>query len=111
MLTVSTDLLSHIQKEKEAGRLPPNVAWGMQELYHNYRDAVYFLIRLSFIFVLNLLKNQISKEAKVSGIFIESHTRHNLPIGTLSSTFGHLVLKLGVKLPIIECSKQHKLIV
>ncbi|KAG6399184.1 hypothetical protein SASPL_140660 [Salvia splendens] len=34
------DLLLVIQKEAEAGRLPINIAQGMAELYHNYRDAV-----------------------------------------------------------------------
>ncbi|KAG6407582.1 hypothetical protein SASPL_130574 [Salvia splendens] len=34
------DLLMVIQKEAEAGRLPINIAQGMTELYHNYRDAV-----------------------------------------------------------------------
>ncbi|XP_042010864.1 glycerol-3-phosphate acyltransferase ATS11, chloroplastic-like isoform X1 [Salvia splendens] len=34
------DLLMVIQKEAEAGRLPINIAQGMAELYHNYRDAV-----------------------------------------------------------------------
>ncbi|GER34646.1 glycerol-3-phosphate acyltransferase [Striga asiatica] len=33
-------LLLGIQKEAEAGRLPINVAQGMEELYHNYRNAV-----------------------------------------------------------------------
>ncbi|KAL2237808.1 glycerol-3-phosphate acyltransferase, chloroplastic [Sesamum indicum] len=35
------DLLLGIQKEAEAGRLPINVAQGMEELYHNYRNAVF----------------------------------------------------------------------
>ncbi|KAH6831433.1 phospholipid/glycerol acyltransferase family protein [Perilla frutescens var. hirtella] len=35
------DLLLVIQREAEAGRLPINVAQGMKELYHNYRDAVF----------------------------------------------------------------------
>ena len=35
-----SDLLMMIQKEAEAGRLPINIAQGMTELYHNYRDAV-----------------------------------------------------------------------
>ncbi|KAK4420332.1 Glycerol-3-phosphate acyltransferase ATS12, chloroplastic [Sesamum alatum] len=35
------DLLLGIQKEAEAGRLPINVAQGMDELYHNYRNAVF----------------------------------------------------------------------
>ncbi|XP_010538386.1 PREDICTED: glycerol-3-phosphate acyltransferase, chloroplastic-like [Tarenaya hassleriana] len=34
------DLLSGIRKETEAGRLPPNVASGMEELYWNYKNAV-----------------------------------------------------------------------
>lgn len=38
---VQEELLSEIRKEKEAGKLPPNVASGMEELYHNYRNAVY----------------------------------------------------------------------
>ncbi|KAI3469191.1 hypothetical protein Pfo_025854 [Paulownia fortunei] len=35
------DLLLGIQKELEAGRLPINVAQGMEELYQNYRNAVF----------------------------------------------------------------------
>ncbi|KAK6140961.1 hypothetical protein DH2020_025294 [Rehmannia glutinosa] len=35
------DLLLGIQKEAEAGRLPIDVAQGMEELYHNYRNAVF----------------------------------------------------------------------
>ncbi|XVF11111.1 hypothetical protein REPUB_Repub07fG0240900 [Reevesia pubescens] len=35
------DLVSGIRKEVEAGRLPPNVAAGMEELYQNYRNAVF----------------------------------------------------------------------
>ncbi|XP_019094497.1 PREDICTED: glycerol-3-phosphate acyltransferase, chloroplastic-like [Camelina sativa] len=34
------DLLSGIKKEAEAGRLPANVASGMEELYWNYKNAV-----------------------------------------------------------------------
>ncbi|CAH9132995.1 unnamed protein product [Cuscuta epithymum] len=34
------DLLSSIQREVDDGRLPQNVARGMEELYENYRDAV-----------------------------------------------------------------------
>ncbi|OMO93374.1 hypothetical protein COLO4_16939 [Corchorus olitorius] len=34
------ELLSGIRKEVEAGRLPPNLAEGMEELYQNYRNAV-----------------------------------------------------------------------
>lgn len=34
------DLICGIKKEKEAGRLPPNVAAGMEELYWNYKNAV-----------------------------------------------------------------------
>ncbi|XP_056842769.1 glycerol-3-phosphate acyltransferase, chloroplastic [Raphanus sativus] len=34
------DLISGIRKEQEAGRLPPNVASGMEELYWNYKNAV-----------------------------------------------------------------------
>lgn len=42
-LTASSEeeLLSGIRKEKEAGRLPSNVAYGMEELYHNYKNAIY----------------------------------------------------------------------
>lgn len=39
---LSTELISGIQKEKEAGNLPSHVARGMEELYHNYKDAVVF---------------------------------------------------------------------
>ncbi|KAL9249965.1 Glycerol-3-phosphate acyltransferase, chloroplastic-like protein [Drosera capensis] len=34
------DLLSRIQKEVDSGRLPENLASGMEELYQNYRSAV-----------------------------------------------------------------------
>ncbi|KAJ4728583.1 Glycerol-3-phosphate acyltransferase, chloroplastic [Melia azedarach] len=35
------ELLSGIGKEVEAGRLPSNLAAGMEELYHNYKNAVF----------------------------------------------------------------------
>ncbi|GMJ12526.1 ACYLTRANSFERASE 1 [Hibiscus trionum] len=35
------ELLFGIRNEVEAGRLPPNVAAGMEELYQNYRNAVF----------------------------------------------------------------------
>ncbi|XP_059656892.1 glycerol-3-phosphate acyltransferase ATS12, chloroplastic isoform X2 [Cornus florida] len=35
------DLLYGIRKETETGRLPSNVAQGMEELYQNYRNAVF----------------------------------------------------------------------
>lgn len=35
-----TYLLSGIKKATQAGRLPLDMAQGMEELYHNYRDAV-----------------------------------------------------------------------
>lgn len=35
------DLLSGIGREVEAGRLPSNLATGMEELYHNYKNAVF----------------------------------------------------------------------
>ncbi|KAK9274990.1 hypothetical protein L1049_022247 [Liquidambar formosana] len=35
------ELLAGIRKEKESGRLPSNVASGLEELYHNYRSAVF----------------------------------------------------------------------
>lgn len=35
-----SDLISGIRKETEAGRLPTNVASGMEELYWNYKKAV-----------------------------------------------------------------------
>ncbi|XP_039057236.1 glycerol-3-phosphate acyltransferase ATS12, chloroplastic-like [Hibiscus syriacus] len=35
------ELISGIRKEVEAKRLPPNVAAGMEELYQNYRNAVF----------------------------------------------------------------------
>ncbi|KAH9687381.1 glycerol-3-phosphate acyltransferase [Citrus sinensis] len=35
------DLLSGIGREVEAGRLPSNLANGMEELYHNYKNAVF----------------------------------------------------------------------
>ncbi|KAG5384859.1 hypothetical protein IGI04_036329 [Brassica rapa subsp. trilocularis] len=34
------DLISGLRKEIEAGRLPPNVASGMEELFCNYKNAV-----------------------------------------------------------------------
>ncbi|XP_010276810.1 PREDICTED: glycerol-3-phosphate acyltransferase, chloroplastic-like [Nelumbo nucifera] len=34
------ELLLGIRKEKESGRLPSNIAAGMEELYQNYRNAV-----------------------------------------------------------------------
>ncbi|CAN1334054.1 Glycerol-3-phosphate acyltransferase, chloroplastic [Linum perenne] len=34
------DILSGIKKEAEAGRLPSIIAAGMEELYHNYKNAV-----------------------------------------------------------------------
>lgn len=34
------ELLSFVRKEAETGRLPPNVADGLEELFHNYRNAV-----------------------------------------------------------------------
>ncbi|KAL6579135.1 hypothetical protein OROMI_009351 [Orobanche minor] len=36
------DLLLGIQKEAEAGRLPENIAQGMEELYYSYRNAENF---------------------------------------------------------------------
>ncbi|XP_019423898.1 PREDICTED: glycerol-3-phosphate acyltransferase, chloroplastic isoform X2 [Lupinus angustifolius] len=35
------ELLSGLKKEVEAGSLPPNVAAGMEELYNNYKNAVF----------------------------------------------------------------------
>ncbi|CAL0331600.1 unnamed protein product [Lupinus luteus] len=35
------ELLSGVRKEVEAGSLPPNVAAGMEELYENYKSAVF----------------------------------------------------------------------
>ncbi|PPE02607.1 hypothetical protein GOBAR_DD00306 [Gossypium barbadense] len=35
------ELLSGLRKEVDAGRLPPNVAAGMEEVYQNYRNAVF----------------------------------------------------------------------
>ncbi|GLT80604.1 hypothetical protein SLA2020_520350 [Shorea laevis] len=35
------ELLNGIRKEVEAGRLPPNIAAGMEVLYQNYRNAVF----------------------------------------------------------------------
>nr|QNN94188.1 glycerol-3-phosphate acyltransferase [Ammopiptanthus nanus] len=35
------ELLSGIRKEVEAGSLPPNVAAGMEEVYNNYKNAVF----------------------------------------------------------------------
>lgn len=37
---IISDLLLGIQKEADAGRLPKNVAEGMEELYYNYQNAV-----------------------------------------------------------------------
>lgn len=36
----STELLAGIRKEREAGKLPPNIALGMEVLYNNYKTAV-----------------------------------------------------------------------
>lgn len=36
----SAELLAGITKERETGRLPSSVASGMEELYHNYKNAV-----------------------------------------------------------------------
>lgn len=36
----SAELLSGISKEVKAGRLPSNLAALMEELYHNYKNAV-----------------------------------------------------------------------
>lgn len=38
--TSGEELLSGIQREKESGMLPASVAFGMEELYHTYRNAV-----------------------------------------------------------------------
>ncbi|CAL0314178.1 unnamed protein product [Lupinus luteus] len=38
---LSRELLSGIEKEVKAGSLPPNVAAGMEELYKNYKNAVF----------------------------------------------------------------------
>lgn len=38
----SAELLSAIRLETEAGRLPSNLASGMEELYQNYKNAVNF---------------------------------------------------------------------
>ncbi|KAF5734318.1 Phospholipid/glycerol acyltransferase family protein isoform 3 [Tripterygium wilfordii] len=38
--TTEEELLSGIKNEMEAGRLPSNIAAGMEELFHNYRNAV-----------------------------------------------------------------------
>jgi glycerol-3-phosphate O-acyltransferase len=37
---LSAELLAGIRKEREEGRLPSNVASGMEVLYHNYKKAV-----------------------------------------------------------------------
>ncbi|CAM8877797.1 unnamed protein product [Rhodiola kirilowii] len=34
------ELLEEVRKEKESGRLPLNIAFGLEELYHNYKQAV-----------------------------------------------------------------------
>lgn len=38
--SITAELLSGVRKEMEAGRLPPNVAAKMEEIFHNYRNAV-----------------------------------------------------------------------
>ncbi|XP_008238158.1 PREDICTED: glycerol-3-phosphate acyltransferase, chloroplastic [Prunus mume] len=38
--TTEEELLSAIRKETEAGRLPSNIASGMEELYQNYKNAI-----------------------------------------------------------------------
>ncbi|KAG6636253.1 hypothetical protein I3843_11G097500 [Carya illinoinensis] len=35
------ELLAGIRKEREAGKLPPDIALGMEVLYHNYKTAVF----------------------------------------------------------------------
>jgi hypothetical protein len=37
---LSAELLAGIRKERETGSLPSHVASGMEELYHNYKNAV-----------------------------------------------------------------------
>lgn len=37
---VTAELLSGLRKEVESGRLPSNIADRMEEVYHNYRNAV-----------------------------------------------------------------------
>lgn len=50
------DLISGLRKEIEAGRLPPNVASGMEELYWNYKNAVNLIYSLNlFFFVKQIL--------------------------------------------------------
>ncbi|XP_030946620.1 glycerol-3-phosphate acyltransferase, chloroplastic isoform X2 [Quercus lobata] len=39
--TTEQELLAGITKERETGRLPSSVASGMEELYHNYKNAVF----------------------------------------------------------------------
>lgn len=38
--SITAELLSGVRKEMEGGRLPLNVAATMEEIYHNYRNAV-----------------------------------------------------------------------
>lgn len=47
---LSAEILSGIRKETEEGRLPSNVAAGMEELYQNYKNAVIFFVKLIFYF-------------------------------------------------------------
>ncbi|GMY29665.1 glycerol-3-phosphate acyltransferase, chloroplastic isoform X2 [Fagus crenata] len=39
--TTEEELLAGIRKERETGSLPSHVASGMEELYHNYKNAVF----------------------------------------------------------------------
>lgn len=39
-LAVTAELLYGLRKEMESGRLPSNIAARMEEVYHNYRNAV-----------------------------------------------------------------------
>lgn len=38
------ELILHIRKEVEKGKLPADVAANLEELYYNYKDAVTFLL-------------------------------------------------------------------
>ena len=38
---LGAELMLAIAKEVDSGRLPPRAGAGMEELYSNYRDAVY----------------------------------------------------------------------
>lgn len=62
---LSAELLVGITKEIETGRLPSSVASGMEELYHNYKNAVN-----KSIFLNSFLTDYIHICCRIAGIFL-----------------------------------------